>query len=57
MGLEDSDVWINKSSSGKGFNIEIDGELYVGAMQQLEDFVNGKKEGVQLSVQVEDEEE
>ncbi len=56
MGLEDSDVWINKSSSGKGFNIEIDGELYVGAMQQLEDFVNGKKEGVNLSVQVEDEE-
>lgn len=56
MALEDSDVWINRSRSGKGFNIEVDGELYIGAMQQLQEFVEGERDGVNLSKQVPDDE-
>lgn len=48
--FQPSDVWINRSKSGKGFTMKVEDTLYTGAISQLEKFVNGDIEGVNLSI-------
>ena len=50
--LKDSEVWINKSKSGKGFTIKVGDDFYVGSVESLQKFINGEVKGVNLSISV-----
>lgn len=55
MALENSNVWINRSKSEKGFYIRFKGEMYTGAISTLKKFVDGEIDGVSLSKIVNEE--
>lgn len=61
MSFEDSDLWINKSDSGKGLLLTKSGEdnefgMYSIPVSQVKDLIEGDRSGVNLSKIVDDEE-
>jgi len=61
MAFEDSDLWINKSDSGKGLLLTKSGEdnefgMYSIPVSQVKDLIEGNRSGVNLSKIVEEEE-
>lgn len=60
MAFEDSDLWLNKTESGKGVTLSKSGEdndfgLYSIPVSQLEELLNGNRSGVNLSRIVDDD--
>ncbi len=55
MALENVDVWIRLSKSGKGFSVKVEDTYYVGAVSNFNRVVSGEIKGMQLSKQVNDE--
>lgn len=51
MALEQSDVWISKSVSGKGIRIYVGKVLYTAAVSQVQRLLNDEIKGVRLSIQ------
>lgn len=52
--MEETDVWVSRTKSGKGFIIAMDkgtspGTVYVGSITNLEKMVKGIHKGVKLS--------
>lgn len=53
--LKDSDVWINRSKSGKGFTIKVGEDFYVGSIESMEKFIKEEVKGINLSISVKKE--
>jgi len=52
--MEETDVWVSRTKSGKGFIIALDkgatpGTVFVGSIANLEKMVKGEHKGVKLS--------
>ncbi len=56
MALEDSDVWMRKTDSGKAVKVTVKGETYILALSQLKRLLSDEIEGACFSVVVPDEE-
>ena len=59
--IESSDIWINKTRSGNGFIIVTkspipEGTVLLGGLNSLEEFIEGKRTGVNLGILVGDRE-